>query len=131
MASRPNAESRVPVVGTGHVDYRLQRQTILDLVREGSVSRAEVCDAHPELLRVARNCAPAVEELCPICERTELVTVQYAFGPRLPPGGKTILSERELARIDSRSGTFDCYEIEVCPTCGWNHLLRRFNVGRR
>ena len=115
---------------TGAVDYRLQRQAVLGEVAEGVVRAADVCDAHAELLRVARNGAPRADEACPICEDAALALVSYVFGPRLPKGGKVVLSDDELDRISQRAGEFACYVVEVCPACRWNHLLRAFPVGR-
>lgn len=114
---------------TGAVDYRLERQRVLTAVDRGRVARAAVCDAHPELLRVARNAAPATDEICPVCEDAPTRRVSYVFGPRLPAGGKVCTSPAEIARIARRRGEFTGYEVEVCPACGWNHLLRRFPVG--
>ncbi len=111
--------------GVGTVDYRLQRRRTLREVREGTIARNEVCDAHPELMRVARHSAPATGQDCPVCEDHPLVSVTYVFGPRLPAGGKLALSSSDLERISNRSGTFASYEVEVCGGCGWNHLLRR------
>ena len=115
---------------TGAVEYRLQRQALLADVAEGVVRTEDVCDAHPELLRVARNGAPRSDVPCPICEDAALALVSYVFGPRLPRGGKVVLSDDELGRIAQRAGEFACYVVEVCPSCHWNHLLRAFPVGR-
>ena len=125
MGFNPSVVARDAAAGIGAVDYRLQRRTTLREVREGIVARSEVCDAHPELLRVARHSAPETGEECPICEEHPLVSVTYVFGPRLPAGGKLALNQTELDRIATRSGTFASYEVEVCGSCGWNHLLRR------
>jgi len=88
-----------------------------------------VCDAHPELLRAARNVGEPTTEDCPICEETKVVLVSYAFGPRLPPSGQCVASRRELARLSGRAAELACYVVEVCPECSWNHLARTFVVG--
>jgi len=108
------------------VDYRLQRQRVLTDVAEGRVGRADVCDAHPELLRVARNLAEVGDVVCPVCEDAAVARVSYVFGPRLPAGGKLCTTAAEVGRFRQRSGSFNCFEVEVCPACGWNHLLRRY-----
>lgn len=125
MGFNPSIVAKDAADGVGAVDYRLQRRRTLREVREGIIARNEVCDAHPELLRVARNSAPETGKKCPICEDEQLVSVTYVFGPRLPAGGKLALSRTELDRIALRSGTFASYQVEVCGGCGWNHLLRR------
>ena len=125
MKFHPGLVAKDAADGVGSVDYRLQRRRTLREVREGIIARNEVCDAHPELLRVARNSAPETGDTCPICEEQQLASVTYVFGPRLPAGGKLALNQTELDRIAKRSGTFATYEVEVCASCGWNHLLRR------
>ncbi|HCB33921.1 MAG TPA: hypothetical protein DEP66_00455 [Acidimicrobiaceae bacterium] len=111
------------------IDYRLRRRRLLNDIRAGVVSATDACDAHPELLRVARNAAAPLDEPCPICDDGELRMVGYVFGPRLGGGGKCVVSDAELARLAQRRGSFQTYEMEVCPDCGWNHLLRRYRIG--
>jgi hypothetical protein len=114
------------IKGSGEVDYRLQRRRLLSDIDTGLVDRAEACDIHPELLRVARNAAPKTGEDCPLCRRADIRIVAYVFGPRLGAGGKCVISDDELQRISRRQGKFVSYEVEVCASCGWNHLLRRY-----
>ena len=70
--------------GAGQIDYRLARKMVVDQFHAGRLSRVEVCDAHPELLRAARNVGEATAEDCPICEESKVVLVSYAFGPAGP-----------------------------------------------
>jgi len=112
--------------GPAEIDYRLQRRRLLDEIERGVVDRDEVCDIHPELLRAARNVAPAIDEPCPLCQENRLRIVAYVFGPRLGPGGKCVISDEELQKIARRRGKFFSYEVEVCVGCGWNHLRRRY-----
>jgi hypothetical protein len=125
--AQAGSPSRLP----GQVDYRLARNAVLKEFRKGRLSRLDVCDAHPELVRAGRNIgAPATDE-CPICEAPSLVHVSYAFGPRLPASGQTFVDGVELARLTRRAGEVACYVVEVCPECKWNHLARTFTAGRR
>jgi Family of unknown function (DUF5318) len=71
--------------GQAQVEYRLVREAVIRDVRRGRVDRIDVCDAHPELLRAAKNVGRVGEDACPICEETKLVTVSYVFGAGLPP----------------------------------------------
>jgi len=113
----------------GTVDYRLARHGVLSEYRKGRLARHEVCDAHPELLRVARDYTDETTQLdCPICEEVKLVLVSYVFGSYLGPAGRAVKDKLELARVTRRKGTYRCYVVEVCPGCGWNHLLRAFEV---
>ena len=114
----------------GQIDYRLARNSVIKEFRRGRLSRLDVCDAHPELIRAARNVGDATDEGCPICEDATLVTVSYAFGPHLPPSGQCFTSPAELARLFRRAGQVACYVVEVCPECRWNHLSRTFVAGR-
>ncbi|HUP70427.1 MAG TPA: DUF5318 family protein [Acidimicrobiales bacterium] len=113
------------------VDYRLARNSILKEFKRGRLSRLDVCDAHPELLRAARGIGEASGQDCPICEAPSLVHVSYAFGSRLPSGGHCFTTGTELARITRRAGDVTCYMVEVCRDCGWNHLARTYAAGRR
>lgn len=112
--------------GPGEIDYRLARQSVLSEYRKGRLARHEVCDAHPELARAAREVGDPTRITCPVCEDAKVVLVSYVFGPRLPAFGRCITSRAELRKIAKRSGSFSCYVVEVCPSCCWNHLARTF-----
>lgn len=112
----------------GAIDYRLARQSAIRRFRRGSVDRQDICDAQRELVRVATGCAEPTDEDCPICGEDRLRHVRFAFGPRLPSGGRCVTAA-ELARLGRRSGSFTCYVVEVCVTCRWNHLVRSFPLG--
>lgn len=115
---------------TGVVDFRLQRNAVVKEYRKGRLSRLDVCDAHPELLRNAEHASRPATEPCPICEGPEaLVLVTYVFGAGLPASGRCILSDRELARLERGKADLAAYVVEVCRNCNWNHLLRSFPVG--
>ena len=112
--------------GPGEIDYRLARQSVLSEYRKGRLARHEVCDAHPELVRAAREVGDPTAINCPVCEEEHVVLVSYVFGPRLPAFGRCITTRRELQSIAKRPGNFSCYVVEVCPSCSWNHLARTF-----
>ena len=112
--------------GPGEVDYRLARHAVLSEFRKGRLARHEICDAHPELVRAAREVGDPTSLTCPVCEETKVVLVSYVFGPRLPAFGRCITTRKELQAIAKRSGQFSCYVVEVCPVCSWNHLARTF-----
>jgi hypothetical protein len=119
-----------PPVG-GQIDYRLARNAIVSEFRKGRLSRLDVCDAHPELLRAASNCGQETREDCPICEEAKLVLVSYVFGSRLPPSGKCVTAPEELTKLSRGGRELACYIVEVCSNCSWNHLTRTFSVGGR
>jgi hypothetical protein len=115
----------------GEIDYRLARRHVVAEFKRGRLSRLDVCDAHPELLRAARNVGEATCEPCPICDDGQLVLVSFAFGARLPAHGRCVTSRAELSKLSKRAQELACYVVEVCPDCSWNHLARTFLVGRR
>lgn len=115
----------------GQVDYRLARQHLINEYRRGRLSRVDVCDAHPELVRNAVNLGEASFRPCPICEADELVLVTYVFGPRLPAHGRCISSKQELAKLARAPRELAAYVVEVCRACSWNHLARAFTLGGR
>src|SRR5689334_2939308 len=100
----PESLQRSPVgEGAGHIDYRLARRHLVNEFKRGRLSRRDLCDAHPELLRAARHMGEVTTELCPICEDDDLVLVSFVFGPRLPAHGRCVGSREELAKLASRS----------------------------
>ena len=106
------------------VNLVLARRRTIRAFRSGEATREEVCDAQRELMRNARECGVPVEPLCPICGKQSLVEVLYVFGPRLPASGRCIVTNLDMDRIRSYSGDFTGYDVEVCTSCGWNHLMR-------
>jgi hypothetical protein len=115
---------------SGQVDYRLARNAVVREFRRGRLSRLDVCDAHPELVRAARGVGEPSREDCPICEDAKVVLVTYVFGSRLPAGGRCVSTRAELAKLARGARELACYVVEVCPECAWNHLARTFPVGR-
>ncbi|MBX3314644.1 MAG: DUF5318 family protein [Actinobacteria bacterium] len=112
--------------GSGEIDYRLARHSLISEFRKGRIARHEVCDAHPELVRAARELGDETSIPCPVCEQGNVVLVTYVFGPRLPAFGRCITTRKELLAIARRPGEFTAYVVEVCPHCSWNHLARTF-----
>ncbi|MBO0692361.1 MAG: DUF5318 family protein [Acidimicrobiaceae bacterium] len=128
---RPESLRGAYVTGevAGHVDYRLARNSVVSEFRKGRLSRLDICDAQPELLRAATNVGEESREDCPICEESKVRLVSYVFGSRLPPGGRCVTTKAELARLTQLSGDLACYVVEVCPNCSWNHLAQTFSLG--
>ena len=112
----------------GSINYRLARGRTILAYKSGEATRSEVCDAQSELMRNARECGEPTGRPCPICADGEVVEVVYVFGPRLPAAGRCIVTDGDMARIRRRKGNFTAYDVEVCPRCKWNHLLRTHPV---
>lgn len=113
------------------VEYGLVRRALLMALANGTIGRDDVCDAHPELVRAATHFGRPSGEGCPVCEGSDLVEVTYVFGARLPPGGACPGTRAELAKLERREEPVQCYAVEVCTSCHFHHLVRRWSAGGR
>jgi hypothetical protein len=113
------------------VEYGLVRRALLLAVAQGTVGKGDVCDAHPELVRAATHLGRPSGERCPICEASDLVEVTYVFGAKLPPGGACPSTRAELGRLERREEPVQCYAVEVCTSCHFHHLVRKWLAGGR
>jgi hypothetical protein len=111
------------------VDHRLVRRHLINEFRRGRLRQDQVCDAHPELIRAARNVGTPASINCPICNEAELKLITYVFGPRLPAHGRCVSTAAELAKLDARPDELTAYVVEACVACNWHHLLRVLPVG--
>jgi hypothetical protein len=111
------------------VEYGLVRHALLDDLARGVISRDDVCDAHPELLRAATHLGRPAGETCPVCAEGELREVTYVFGARLPPGGACPSTRAELLKLERREEPVQCYAVEVCVRCRFHHLARKWAAG--
>ncbi len=131
MGFRPDSLRGAESAGrlAGQVDYRLARNAVLSELHKGRLSRLDVCDAHPELLRAARSIGEETGEDCPVCDEAKVRLVSYVFGPRLPASGKCVTTRGEMAKLGRGERDLSCYVVEVCPSCSWNHLAKTFALG--
>lgn len=112
----------------GQVDHRLARQHLINEYRRGRLSQEQVCDAHPELIRAAKNVGTELESVCPICADGQLRLVTYVFGSRLPAHGRCVSTAKEMSQLSRRArqaqGRDDltAYVVEACVGCRWHHL---------
>ena len=113
------------------VEFGLVRRALLAKLAAGEIRREEICDAHPELLRAAKNLGRQSGERCPVCDGADLVEVTYVFGARLPAGGTCPTSRAELAKLERREEPVQCYAVEVCTGCNFHHLARKWSAGGR
>src|SRR6201996_7613195 len=93
----------------GQVDSRRARNAPLSEFRKGRLSRLDVCDAHPELLRAAVNVGEDTQEDCPICEEAKVRLVSYVFGRGLPASGRMVTSRAELRKLARGGRDLSCY----------------------
>ena len=113
------------------VEFGLVRHALLAKLAAGVIRHEDVCDAHPELLRAAKNLGRRTGETCPVCRDVELVEVTYVFGSRLPSGGTCPTSRAELLKLERREEPVQCYAVEVCVSCSFHHLVRKWSAGSR
>ena len=108
------------------VDYTLAKRALLVQMRTGLLSRADICDAHPELLRAARNVGEGSRRDCPVCQQTKLRLLAYVYGDGLRENnGRVWPLDVGLSMAADRPGSW-CYVVEVCTECQWNHLSEAF-----
>jgi hypothetical protein len=118
-------------VAGGVVDHRLARRHLINEFRRGRLRQHEVCDAHPELIRAARNVGSESRATCPICQKAPLRLVTYVFGPRLSAQGRCVSTAKEMAALNQRGDDLTAYVVEACVECKWHHLLRVLPVGAK
>ena len=112
------------------IDYSLQRRARLATLFNGGVtSREDVCDADPYTLRAARHHGELVTTPCPVCKKPELAHLSYVFGDELGQYSGRIKSRTEIAAMAREHGEIRVYVLEVCRSCGWNHLVESYVVG--
>ncbi len=130
MSSTPSSTrgGRKATENPGVVSYRLARQRMVDAFARGARTTEEICDAQPELRRVAHSFGVPLTEPCPICDGDDLVTVSFAFGPGLPKAGRVLADLKETRKLRTRGKPSTCYLIEVCRQCWWNHLRESYGV---
>lgn len=125
--------TRTPPQPTGPtVDYRLARRAALASLRRGSLDTGDVCDAHPELMRAAKNIGESCDPVCPVCSHDSLRLVRYVYGAELKrDNGRVVYPEEWLRELAGRYEQFTCYVVEVCVDCAWNHLVRAYQAGTK
>jgi hypothetical protein len=152
MSLRP---PRATVGVRSFVDYALVRQATLHDLRSGYVTTTDVCDPHPDLIRAALHHGEPSTRSCPVCRRGDgglrsadrldprlginggpglpgaggLVFLRYVYGEELGQYSGRIRDQQEIVEIAASSGDVKVYVVEVCISCGWNHLVASYVVG--
>ena len=112
----------------GAVDYTLAKRALLRDFRRGLLSRFDICDAHPELLRAARHVGRTSSRSCPVCDRPELKLLAYVYGDDLKAdNGRVWELDQALTMAAAHRGA-RCYVVEVCTGCSWNHLRESYTA---
>jgi hypothetical protein len=111
------------------VDYALARRATLASLQAGRTTLADVCDAHPYLLRAAKHHGEPTEDRCPICGRTNVTHVTYVYGDELGQYAGRVKRGPELTEMATEYGEFRVYVVEVCQSCSWHHLATSYVLG--
>lgn len=113
------------------IDYALQRRSTLESLRRPGrqLARAEACDADPMLVRAAKHHGEPTDTPCPVCKATELKLMHYTFGDQLGQYSGRIKRIAELEAMSREFGEFKVVVVEVCPACGWNHMIMSYLLG--
>ena len=115
----------------GIIDYTLAKRSVLKDFRSGITSITEICDAHPELMRAARNIGHPLSRKCPVCSHDSLKEVRYVYGDDLGRySGNVVYPTSWVRELASKFDEFRCYSVEVCTDCAWNHLWACYMMGR-
>jgi hypothetical protein len=126
MVVNPRKRPRSTRALLATVDYTLAKRALLREVRAGLKSRADICDAHPELMRAAVHVGERTHRDCPVCERSKLVLLAYVYADDLKQDNGRVwpLDQGLSLAADHRNAW--CYVVEVCTECQWNHLSEAF-----
>jgi hypothetical protein len=113
------------------IDYALQRRSTLQALRRPGrrLALQEACDADPMLIRAAKHHGEPSSVDCPVCESDELVNLPYVFGDQLGQYSGRIKRTTELEEMAHEFGEFKVVVVEVCPACGWNHMILSYLLG--
>lgn len=113
------------------ISHALQRRRALESLWRPDLALLEEnpCDADPMLIRAALHHGEAASEPCPVCEGPRLLRLNYTFGDQLGQYSGRIKSTAELGEMETQFGEFTVRVVEVCPDCGWNHLIETYLLG--
>lgn len=107
------------------VDYTLRKRSVLSDFRRGRLSLYDVCDAHPEMRRIATNVGERTLSTCPVCRHEKLRLLNFVYGDELDRDNGRVFSTRTIFNgLREKYRVFTCYVVEVCIGCNWNHLVR-------
>ncbi|SRR5579875_1041394 len=128
-SARAAIRRNLSVMRRSVVDYALARRATLASLLTGHATISDVCDAHPYLLRAAKFHGEPTQISCPICRRTKLTHVTYVYGDELGRYEGRVKRGKELDEMAAEYSEFQVYVVEVCQSCGWNHLASSYVLG--
>lgn len=111
------------------MSYALARRSALESMRRGAAFMTDHCDADPNLLRAAKYHGEPTGRDCPVCQRPGLVEVTWVYGAQLGGLSGSARAKAQLPLMAHEHGRFRVYVVEVCRSCGWNHLVLAYSLG--
>jgi hypothetical protein len=96
----------------------------------GRTGVSDVCDASPYLVRAAKFHGVVTDQPCPVCRKEPLTNVFWIYGDEIKHLAGSARRPEELEDLAGKVGEFSVYQVEVCRTCSWNHLIASFVMGR-
>src|SRR5262249_57377420 len=111
------------------VYYGLARRASLAAVFGGRTPVTDVCDAHPYLLRAAKFHGEPTNTACPICRKVKLTHVTYVYGDELGRYEGRVKQGPELDEMAAEYAEFKVDVVEVCQSCGCDHLTSSYVLG--
>ena len=113
------------------MSYALQRRRRLELLRQPNLALIEgdPCDADSLLISSALHHGTDAGIECPVCASGRMKNLNYVFGEQLGQFSGRIKSAGDLADMENEFGEFKVCVVEVCPDCGWNHLITTYLLG--
>lgn len=131
----PRKQARTPLTHSKRsqlnvIDYTLAKRALLRDAQVGLQSYNDLCDAHPELIRAARNVGEPTQTDCPVCSEDKLVLLAFVYGDGLKTDNGRLHALNEGLRKTAATPGACCYVVEVCRRCQWNHLREAFTARR-
>ena len=95
----------------GVIDYTLAKRALIRDARRGTLSVADLCDAHPELMRAAKHVGEATTSDCPVCGRDKLVLLAYVYGSSLGRNSGRVWPIQTGLRLTAAHPGSACYVV--------------------
>lgn len=106
------------------LSYEWQRRNTLREFAAGKRSKQELCDAEFILVAASEFHGTPSARSCPICASTRMRNVLWVYGEDLQRASGSARTEEEIRRFLAEGKEVTVHEVEVCPDCKWNHILR-------
>lgn len=114
------------LVRIGEISHLWERAHILRDYKQGKIDKKDICDADFLLKTAARFHGHQSQRLsgkCPICAGEDLKEVWWVHGEELGRASGSARDYDEIIAFAKEGKEFEVHTVEVCPDCGWNHLL--------